>query len=108
DRGGKIAEFLLRLVRGDLDEIVVVEKLRLGVDLVRLEVPALSQERLPVGGQRPVKRRDRGEQALLKIGEQEMRLCAAGRGLTVIVEQGCELQLWSVRRQTADPDRLDD
>jgi hypothetical protein len=35
DRGVEIAEFVLRLVRGDLDEVVVVEKLRLGLGLVR-------------------------------------------------------------------------
>ena len=55
-----------------------------------------------------MERRDRGEKALLEVGEQEARPGAAGRGLPVVVEHGGQPQLGRVRRQPADPDGLDD
>ena len=108
DRGVEVAELLLRLGGGDLDEVVVVEKLRLDLGVVGFGLATLLHERLPMGGQRPVKRRDRGEEALLEVGEQEPRPRPARRGFPVVVEHRGELQLRRVRRQPADDDRLDD
>ena len=61
-----------------------------------------------MGGQRPMESRDRGEQTLLQVGEQEARPRAACRGLAVVVEHRGEPQLGGVRRQARDVDRLDD
>ena len=55
-----------------------------------------------------MERLDRGEKALLEVGEQEARPGAAGRGLPVLVEHGGQSQFRRVRRQAVDPDGLDD
>ena len=108
DGGVEIAKFRLRLAGRDLDEVVVLQQLRVEFDRLRLFVLALSQQCLPVGGQSPVERRDRGEKPLLKVGEQEARPGAAGRGLPVVVEHGGQAQFRGVRRQAIDLNGLDD
>ena len=108
DGGVEIAKFRLRLSGRDLDEVVVLEKLRVEFDWVRLFVLALSEQRLPVGGQGPVVRRDRGEKALLEVGEQKARPRAAGCGLPVLIEHGGQSQFRRVRRQAVDLNGLDD
>ena len=52
--------------------------------------------------------RDRGEETLLEVGEQEARPGAASRGLPVVIEHGGQPQFRGVWRQSADLDGLDD
>jgi hypothetical protein len=108
DRGVEIAEFRFRLSGRDLDEVVVLQEFRVGVGLVRVALPTFPEQRLAVGGQRPMKRRDRGEETLLKVREQKARPGAAGGRLPVVVEHGGQAQFSGVRRQSADADGLDD
>jgi hypothetical protein len=61
-----------------------------------------------VSGQSPMERRDRGEEALLEVGKQKARPGAAGRGSSVLVEHGGQLQFRRVGRKAVDPNGLDD
>jgi Cytochrome P450 len=82
----EIPKFCFRLIGRDFDEVVVLQKFCHGFGLVRVALPTFLEQRFSVGGQSPVERRDRREEALLEVGEQRTRPSAASRGLPIFVK----------------------